>query len=577
MQRTHSHDLDPIWLRAAMLGSSWAAVEIILGSFLHNIRFPLTGTILACIGIVILVAGGRLWPERGLFWRSGLICALMKSISPSAVIIGPMIGIMSEALVVEIAVRTFGPNPFGFAVGGAVAALFPLLQKIATLVITYGPDIASLYIRLVEFASEKLTIPSLGPAELLAAFSSLNFALGLAAVATGLSVGRRVRSIPREQAVQNGSGSPFALPGVDPRQSFSLALLGMHAAALVLGFLAIRLLPFWAGLAYVASYVILAIGLYPAILKRLSRPRLWLEFAIISLLAGFLLGEVGGTPSGVRWSGLQLGAEMSLRASLVVVGFSCIGIELRNPVIVGWLLRRGLGQLSAALGVAFEALPQMISALGDQKRFFRSPVQALARTIAAGVEYIPSIAQAAHGAPPIVLITGEPSAGKTTFLSGLIQELKSESISVGGILAPGQWMGGERSGFEVVDLRSGRSHPLCRRISGASGITAGPFVFDPGGLSFGAQAIERALDEAVQVLCIDEIGPLELEGRGWSSSLRSAHARSRGVLVLVVRSSLIEEVQKSFGIRPEARWNAATTDRREALEHIRLLLAHPST
>jgi len=577
MHRSHSHDLDPIWLRAAMLGSSWAAVEIVLGSFLHNIRFPLTGTILASIGIVILVAGGRLWPERGLFWRAGLICALMKSISPSAVIVGPMIGIMSEALAIEITVRTFGMNPFGFAVGGALAALFPLLQKIATLVITYGSDIASLYIRLVEFVSEKLTIPSLGPAELLVAFSVLNLALGLAAVATGLSVGRRVASVPREQAVQNGTDSPFALPRVDPRQSFSLVLLSMHAAALVLGFLAIRLLPFWASLAYVASYVMLALGLYPAVLKRLSRPRLWLEFATVSLLAGFLLGEVDGERSGVHWSGLLLGAEMSLRASLVVVGFSCIGIELRNPTIVGWLLRRGLGQLSAALEVAFEALPQMISALGDQKRFFRSPVQALARTIAAGAELISSIAQAAHAAPHLILITGEPATGKTTFLAGLIQELKSQSVSVGGILAPGQWTGGERSGFDVLDIRTGRSLPLCRRGTAASGITAGPFVFDPGGLRFGAQVIEQALDDAVQVLCIDEIGPLELEGQGWSSSLRSAHARSRGLLVLVVRSRLVEDVGNAFGIRPEARWSATTTDRREALERIRLLLTQPST
>lgn len=559
-----------------MLGSSWAAVEIVLGSFLHNIRFPLTGTILACIGIVLLVAGGRLWPERGLFWRAGVICALMKSISPSAVIVGPMIGILSEALALEIAVRTLGMNPVGFAVGGALAALFPLLQKVTTLLITYGSDIASLYIRLVEFVSEKLTIPSLGPAELLAAFSVINLALGLAAVATGLSVGRRVASVPRNQAAKNGIDTPFALPGVDPRQSFSLVLLIMHAAALVLGFLAIRLFPFWASLAYVVSYVMLALGLYPAVLKKLNRPRLWLEFAMISLLAGFLLGEVSRGESGLHWSGLLTGAEMTLRASLVIVGFSCIGIELRNPTIVGWLLRRGLGQLSAALEVAFEALPQMISALGDQRRFFRSPVQALARTIAAGAEWTSSIAQATHAAPPLILITGEPSTGKTTFLAGLIEELKSQSFSVGGILAPGLWVGGERSGFDVLDVRTGKSLPLCRRGSGRSTITAGPFVFDRGGLDFGAQAIEQALNEFVQVLCIDEIGPLELEGRGWSASLRSACARSRGVVVLVVRSRLVRDVQEAFGIHPLTHWDAAT-DRRAALEHIRLLLTQQSS
>jgi len=32
--------LPDIWLKAAMLGSLWASVEIILGSFLHNLHIP---------------------------------------------------------------------------------------------------------------------------------------------------------------------------------------------------------------------------------------------------------------------------------------------------------------------------------------------------------------------------------------------------------------------------------------------------------------------------------------------------------------------------------------------------------
>jgi len=219
----------------------------------------------------------------------------------------------------------------------------------------------------------------------------------------------------------------------------------------------------------------------------------------------------------------------------------------------------------------------MISALGDQKDFFRSPVRALARTIAAGAQWISSVAQRSSVAPSVILITGEPSSGKTTFLAGLIQELKSRSVSVGGILAPGLWSGAERSGFDVLDIRTGRSLPLCRKGSPASGMTAGPYVFDPKGLSFGDQAIERALDEAVQVLCIDEIGPLELEGGGWSSSLRSASARSRAVLVLVVRSSLVGHVRNAFAIRPVAHWNAETADRREVLEQMHLLLTQRSS
>src|SRR5664279_4201880 len=96
--------VQPVWIKAAVLGSTWASIEIVVGSFLHNIRFPLSGTILATLGSVLLIAGSRLWNDRGLFWRAGLICALMKPISPSAVIFGPMVGIVGESLLLQVSV-----------------------------------------------------------------------------------------------------------------------------------------------------------------------------------------------------------------------------------------------------------------------------------------------------------------------------------------------------------------------------------------------------------------------------------------------------------------------------------------
>ena len=106
------------WQKAALLGSVWASLEIVVGSFLHNMTFPFTGTILSGLGIALLIAGHSLWKEKGIVWRAGLICAVMKSVSPSAVIFGPMIGIAAEAFIVEIAIRMLGANAFGYIIGG---------------------------------------------------------------------------------------------------------------------------------------------------------------------------------------------------------------------------------------------------------------------------------------------------------------------------------------------------------------------------------------------------------------------------------------------------------------------------
>jgi len=74
----------------------------VLGSFLHNLKVPFSGNILTAIGIIILISVSYIWKEKGLFWRAGLICAIMKTMSPSAVIFGPMIAIFSEAMLLEI-------------------------------------------------------------------------------------------------------------------------------------------------------------------------------------------------------------------------------------------------------------------------------------------------------------------------------------------------------------------------------------------------------------------------------------------------------------------------------------------
>ena len=51
MEKLIHKPLNPIWLKAAVVGSIWASIEIILGSFLHNLKIPLSGTILSFIAM----------------------------------------------------------------------------------------------------------------------------------------------------------------------------------------------------------------------------------------------------------------------------------------------------------------------------------------------------------------------------------------------------------------------------------------------------------------------------------------------------------------------------------------------
>jgi hypothetical protein len=116
-----NNQLSNKWLRASVLGCIWASSEIVLGSFLHNMRIPFSSNFLTAIGIILLISVSHIWNEKGLIWRSGLVCALMKSISPSAMIFGPMVAIFSEALLIEFAIRIFQKNIFSYIIGGMLA------------------------------------------------------------------------------------------------------------------------------------------------------------------------------------------------------------------------------------------------------------------------------------------------------------------------------------------------------------------------------------------------------------------------------------------------------------------------
>ncbi len=278
-----SASLSTIWLKAALLGSLWASVEIVLGSFLHNIRFPVTGTILSAFGACLCVAGAVLWDKPGLIWRAGAICAVMKSISPSAVILGPMIGIMLEALLLEATTRVLGRNAAGFLVGGALATSMPIVQKIAGIVFTYGTDAARLYVAIVDAATKSLGITSIRPADIILLLLAINVTLGAIAVLVGMAAGKRARTLRATESPRPDHDAPSLFGSPDPAQRFSLPLLAVHILLMPAGFLAINTLTPWAFAPLVAIYFVACLAHYPRLRKRFRHPRLWIEFAGVSL------------------------------------------------------------------------------------------------------------------------------------------------------------------------------------------------------------------------------------------------------------------------------------------------------
>ncbi len=73
----------------------------------------------------------------------------------------------------------------------------------------------------------------------------------------------------------------------------------------------------------------------------------------------------------------------------------------------------------------------------------------------------------------------------------------------------------------------------------------GDYIISRDGILFACDAIKRAVESKCDLVVIDEVGPLELGGKGLMSAVELALASPVNVLILV-RSSLREALQRHF-------------------------------
>jgi len=73
----------------------------------------------------------------------------------------------------------------------------------------------------------------------------------------------------------------------------------------------------------------------------------------------------------------------------------------------------------------------------------------------------------------------------------------------------------------------------------------GDYTISRDGIIFACDAVKRAVESRCDLVVIDEVGPLELSGKGLIPAVKLALASTVNVL-LVVRSSLREALQRHF-------------------------------
>ena len=144
------------WVYVAVFGALWGAVEISLGAYLHILFPPLTNTffnglVLTTLGVDIALIGRRFVPRPGAVLMIGVVTALLKLLSLGGVKVGPLVAILAESALMEIALLLgHGPSLVNCVLAGALAFAWNAVHPFIMLPLLFGQRLGQVYVKLVK-------------------------------------------------------------------------------------------------------------------------------------------------------------------------------------------------------------------------------------------------------------------------------------------------------------------------------------------------------------------------------------------------------------------------------------------
>jgi hypothetical protein len=178
----------------AVFGALWGVVEMSFGSVIKGLQIPFSGAVLAAIGLSIAMIARLFVPARGSTLFVGVIAMLLKLFSIGTIIIGPMFGILTEALVAEV---TFSiahrHNRVVFILAGGLGVLWTLAQPFVTGLLFFGRDPFVVWLDMIDNGSRMLGFNSHLVWGVVAAMVAVHVILGGIAGWLAWDVGRQLQ------------------------------------------------------------------------------------------------------------------------------------------------------------------------------------------------------------------------------------------------------------------------------------------------------------------------------------------------------------------------------------------------
>ncbi|MDZ7777830.1 MAG: nucleoside-triphosphatase [Bacteroidales bacterium] len=486
-------------MKAAVIGSLWAVVEIVLGSMLHNLKIPMAGTALSFITVYMITAFFQLWPTKGIIWRAGLICALMKSLSPSAVILGPMAGILSEAILLELAIRLIGKNAAGYVLGGALAVFSALMQKAITFVILYGWDIVALLDNMYQFAVRQLNIENVPPGYALSLLALIYLVSGGVAAFAGYRAGKKFTENEQSAATpEMQAGAKGSLLGHTRKRNYAMVLLPAIFILLIAGLLLVNRSNIYLSGSFAAIFTLVMYWRYPQNMGFLKKPALWSQLGLIVMFSALFFNGFSAEAL-FQKEGWLIGMKMVFRALILLSAFSGISNELKNPLVKNILYQRGMKNLYQSLEIAFSALPGLMNAFSMNKKSVAGFKKLTFTMLQNARALLQQFIQYEQSRPDVFILTGDVDEGKTATSRKITALLKVSGYKVEGFFSAKLKEGSAQS-YAVEEINSGKQVLLRSQQPETGSLRTGRFYFSEEGLTFGRNILLEAAERSPDII-----------------------------------------------------------------------------
>jgi len=148
----------------------------------------------------------------------------------------------------------------------------------------------------------------------------------------------------------------------------------------------------------------------------------------------------------------------------------------------------------------------------------------------------------------LVLVTGGLNSGKTTLLNAYCSRLDlDKGLRMGGFACTVPLPGKEKIEWVLYNLRTGETRLLMTLAETPGWEKKGRFFINPAVFTWANSCIVQAF-ENTDCLVFDEIGRFEIEGVGLAPAFSAALREYPGIVVAVVRDTLLDQVAAHFSI-----------------------------